>query len=234
MTKRETILAAVGGSILVAIAGSLAFRQFVYLPALAYREEADKKRADIAKAELEAAKEAGYKARFKEIAGETLGTDENAVSEQLRTRIAEVLNASGMSATNLSLKPLVGSRVPGVYKEIGWLVRARGKETDVVRFLYLMNHEAHLHRVDNVSLTPVPNTGEVEILVKFATLVLEAPTGEKLPDLNKVAESPAADVLKKAELVPYDTTIVARDLFRPYIKAKPVTPTRAAFLRQID
>jgi hypothetical protein len=88
-----------------------------------------------------------------------------------------------------------------------------------------MNHEAHLHRVDNVSLTPIPNTGEVEILVKFATLVLEAPVGEKLPELNKVAEQPATLVLKGAELAPYDTTIVARDLFRPYIKARPVTPT---------
>jgi hypothetical protein len=227
MKKREKILAAVAGSVVGVLLASLAFYNFVIVPGRDYQDKADKLRADIHKAEDEKNKEPSYRARFKEIAGETLGTDENKVKEQLRARIAEDLIASGMSAANMSLKSTTG-RLAGVYKEVGWQVRARGKDTEVVKFLFLMSREAHIHRVDSLSLTPVASSNELEVSVKYATLMLDTPPGEKAPDTGKVIDKPAIKVLDdKEQLALYDG-IVKRALFRPYIQAVPqiarVTP----------
>ena len=221
MKKREKMLVAVAGTIVGLLLGYVALSRFVIDPARDLRAKADEIRAKIRKAEDEKQKGPAYQSRYREIAAETLGIDEMKVSEELRTRITEVLTASGLSATNLSLKPLIGSRVPGVYKEIGWLVRARGKLPEIVKFLFLMSKEPALHRLDNMSLTPVPNSGDVEIQVKFATLVLEVPTGEKVP-IGPVTPLLVAEVLP--QLDQYDG-IKARDLFRPYIKRPPPPPT---------
>jgi len=218
MKTRERILAYAAGSVFVMFLGAMAVWNFVVVPSRDLQAKADEVRAKIRTAEDEKNKGPTYQKRYREIAAETLGLDEMKVSEELRNRITEVLAHTGLSATNLSLKPLTGSRVPGVYKEIGWLVRARGKLPEIVKFLFLMDSEPALHRLDNMSLTPVPNTGDVEIQVKFATLVLE-PGADKI-EVDKITPVPPEAVL--AQLAMYDV-IKNRDLIRPYRRRQPVT-----------
>ena len=175
MNRAKKILAASAGSLVIGFVAYLAIGNLFLEPAKDRMAKAAELREKIRKAEDEKKKENQYRAGFAEITGETFGTDELKVSEELREHITDVVAASGMTQTSLSLKPVIGSRVPGVYKSLGWMVRVRGKLTNVVNFLYLMSREAHVHRLDNLVLTPYPSSGDIELQVMYATLVLEQP-----------------------------------------------------------
>jgi len=226
MNSREKILAAAFGLAAVAFVTYLAINKVFLGPAADRDNQARDLTAKISRLKTEKGKETANRGRLKELAGLTFGADDMRVSEQVRMMATEVLTLSGLSTQNLSLKPLIGSRVPGVYKEIGWTVRARGKLGHVISFLYLMSKESHLHRLDNIVLSPVPGGTDVELQVKYATLVLEPPKGEKLV----VAESDEVlepGLLESPERQQYNL-IVARDLFRPYMPGKPKEPERPA------
>jgi hypothetical protein len=220
MTKREKVLAASAGLVVVALVTALAVSKVFLEPAARAQQQALGLQDKLNLAHAEKGKEKVYQARLKDLAAQAFGTDELRVSEQVRMVITDVLALSGLSSQNLSLKPLVGSRVPGVYREIGWSVRARGKQAQVISFLYLMSRDAHLHRLDNVVLAPVPSSPDVEVQVKYATLLLEPAKGEKLVIDESPEPPPDASVLDAPERQQYDV-IAMRDVFRPYIPAKP-------------
>jgi hypothetical protein len=224
MNKREKILAGAAGLVVVILVTYVAVYNLCLEPARRADQEAQELVGKLERAKTEKMKEGSYKKRLKALADQSFGTDELKVTEQIRTVVTGVLALSGLSAQNLSLKPLSGSRVPGVYREIGWTVRARGKLPQVVNFLYLLAKEAHLHRLDNVVLTPVAGTaGDVELQVKYATLLLEAPKGEKLI-VEGMPDAPfEAGVLESAARQQYNV-IAARNLFLPYIPAQPKPP----------
>jgi hypothetical protein len=229
MNKREKMLAVGCGLMALVVILGLAVHRLFILPAADCRVQAAKLVDDIQKAKALKAKEPEYQARLLTLAGHTFGDDEMRVSEQVRTTVTSLLTLSGLSTQNLSLKPLLGTRVPNAYREIGWAVRARGKLESIVNFLYLMTKEVHLHRVDNVVLTPAPG-GEIDLQVKYATLLLESPKelkDEKLQS-NTVANIVLeADVLESAERREYDL-ISERDLFRPFIQRRQPPPTAVA------
>ena len=217
MIKRERILiGALGFAALVAVM-YLAVNRVFLVPAAQRMVDAEAIIGKIKHANAQKSKEVAYQNRLKSLAAMTFGADENHVSELMRSRITELLGQSGLSAQNLSLKPLVSSRVPGVYKEIGWTVRSRGKLSHVVNFVYLMAREPHLHRLDNLVLAPVPGGTDVELQVKYGTLVLDTPQGEKL-ETDRVEDDAPPGVLQSAERVQYET-IASRNLFLPYIPA---------------
>ncbi|MCX5682976.1 MAG: hypothetical protein NT049_04750 [Planctomycetota bacterium] len=220
MTKREKVMAATAGLVVVGLVTALAVSKVFLEPAARAQQQAVDLQDKLNRARAEKGKEKTYQARLKDIAAQAFGTDELRVSEQVRMVITDVLALSGLSSQNLSLKPLVGSRVPGVYREIGWSVRARGKQAQVISFLYLMSRDPHLHRLDNVVLAPVPSSPDVEVQVKYATLLLEQAKGEKLVIDEAPEPPPDASVLEAPERQQYDV-IAMRDVFRPYIQAKP-------------
>jgi hypothetical protein len=220
VNRRQKILIGIAGLIALGFVMYLVVDRVFLVPAAQRMNDAKEVIAKINHARAEKKKEGTYQNRLKELAAMTFSLDENHSSEQVRSRVAEILGQSGLSAQNLSLKPLVSSRVPGVYKEIGWLVRARGKITHVINFLYLLSREPHLHRLDNLILSPVPGGTDVELQVKYGTLVLELPKGEKA-ETDRTAEDSEPLVLQGAERGQYET-IATRNLFLPYIPAAPV------------
>lgn len=221
MNKRQKILVASAGFAAVVFVTYLAINRVFLIPAADCENQARDLQEKIRQANAQKSKEDTYRKHLKELAGDTFGADELKVIEQVRAVVTDVLTVSGLSAQNLSLKPLAGSRVPGVYREVGWSVRARGKLPHVISFLYLLTKEVHLHRVDNVVLTPVVG-GEVELQAKYATLLLESPKGEKLVT-DEDPGLPDASLLEGPERQQYQV-IASRDLFRPYIQAKPKPP----------
>jgi len=220
MTKREKVLATAAGLAVIVIVTALAINKVLLEPAARSEQQAVELKDKIDRARAEKGKESSYKARLTDLAAEAFGVDELRVSEQVRMAVTDVLAVSGLSNQNLSLKPLVGSRVPGVYREIGWSVNARGKLAHVISFLYLMSRDPHLHRLDNVVLAPVPNSTDVQLQVKYATLLLEPVKGEKLVVDEVSSQAPEASALDAPERQQYNV-IAMRDVFRPYIPAKP-------------
>jgi hypothetical protein len=214
------MLAASAGLVVVIIVMAFAVNKVFLEPAARAEQQALDLQDKLNRARVEKGKEDAYKAHLNDLASQAFGTDELRVSEHVRMVITDVLALSGLSSQNLSLKPLVGSRVPGVYREIGWSVRARGKMAQVISFLYLMSRDPHLHRLDNVVLAMVPGSTDVDVQVKYATLLLEQAKGEKLVIDDSPGQPPDASVLESPERQAYDM-IVMRDVFRPYIPAKP-------------
>ena len=224
MNKREKILTAVAGLIAVGFVTYLAINRVFLMPAAMQFNQAKELVIQIEKARTEKAREASYQTRLTELAARTYGTDELKVSEKIRTRITAVLAASGLSAEGLTLKPITGSRAPGIYEEVGWMVQVRGALEKIVNFLYLMAKEPHLHRLDNLVISPIQGQPDVELQVKYATLVLESPQGQTLATGKVTAEiDPAA--LESPDRKHYQV-ITTRDLFRPYIAARKPEPTR--------
>lgn len=222
MNKREKILAAGAGLVMVVLVTYLAVNQVFLVPAAEAEKLAQELTDKLARAKAEKGKETAYRNRLRDLAAQAFGTDEMRVSEQVRTTITEVLILSGLSNQNLSLKPIIGSRVPGVYREIGWSVRARGKLAQVIAFLFLLTKETHLHRLDNIVVAPVPNTQDVELQVKYATLLLEAQKGEKLVT-DEIPQGIDPSLLDSPERQQYQV-IAMRDLLRPYMPGKPQPP----------
>ena len=224
MNKREKILAAGTGLIAVGFVTYMAINRVFLMPAARQFNQARELVIQIEEARAEKAREPSYKTRLAELAARTYGTDELKVSEKIRTRITAVLAASGLSAERLTLKPITGARAPGIYKEVGWMVQVRGALEKIINFLYLMTKEPHLHRLDNLMISPIQAQSDVDLQVKYATLVLYPPKGQTLATAKVTAEiDPAA--LEGADRKHYQV-IATRDLFRPYIQARRPEPTR--------
>jgi hypothetical protein len=221
MNNREkALLAGLGGLALILILVLSLYTLFLW-PADECRNQAREWEKKIEAAQAMKAKESQYKARLVELAGNAFGDDEMVVSEQVRTTVTSLLEISGLSTQNMSLKPLLGSRVPNVYREIGWSVQIRGKLEQIVNFLYLMSKEPHLHRVENVIMSPASG-GDLSLQVKYATLLLEAPRdnpSEKLVTNTIKDHVLSPEILASEEAHLYDV-ITDRDLFRPFIERR--------------
>jgi Tfp pilus assembly protein PilO len=215
MNSRERILAAAVGALLVGVLVYLGVNKLVLQRATEMDARADELEQSLKRLKAENAKENAYRARLKELATETFGADELRASEEVRSHLAELLHQSGLGMDTLSLQPVAGRRVAGMYREIGWIVRSHGKLEQVVNFAFLLQTDPYLHRMENLILSPIARSGDVDIQVKYATLVLENAEAKKL-----MAERPPEGFVTLAvdspQRRPYDV-ITARDLFRPYI-----------------
>lgn len=155
-------------------------------------------------------------------ASRTLGIDDERISEAARNRIVDQLAGSGL--TWESLTPIRGTRKTGVYQEIGWSIMAKGRLDQVTNFLYLTYRDPHVHRLDNLVVSPVsgePNT--VKLQARYVTLRLEAGRGLSLSSLpiGKAVEVVDVSGIESKERATF-AALGTRDVFRPYIKRPPV------------
>jgi uncharacterized small protein (DUF1192 family) len=218
VNNRERLLAILVGSLIVGTLIFLGVNKLVFQKASELDTQIGNLTQDIDRVKAENAKEGKYRARMKDLATAAFGIDELRASEEVRSHLAEMLKQSGLGMETLSLQPVVGRRLAGVYKEIGWVVRSHGKLEQVVNFVFLLQTDPYLHRLENLILTPIARTADVDIQVKYSTLVLE------VPDMKKMFAERSADALAFLEVDapqrrPYDV-ITRRDLFRPYVQRR--------------
>lgn len=172
--------------------------------------------SDIRKLEESNKREIQYKTRIKQFAAKTFDAEELRASELARSRLVELLGRAGLAGESMSIKPVAGTRVTGIYKEIGWSVHARGRIDQLISFLYLVAADPRLHQVDSLTLAPMTRTGEIDMNLRYMTIVLEAPKGEKPPAAGiELAPLPPANP-NTPQRQNYQL-IALRDLFRPYV-----------------
>jgi len=151
----------------------------------------------------------------------TYDLDELRASAKLGATLVALVERAGLNPEKLSLQPVRGGRVRGAYREIGRTLRVRGRLQNIVDFLYLLRKEPHLHRLDNLSITPLPKTNEIDVQVRYVALVLDAKASEKLQ--TDMLPTTAPTDLDSDERKLYDA-IASRDLFRPYIQRRQAPP----------
>lgn len=219
MNLREKILATLFGTVLVVAMGYLGVKKLYLDRDSGYDGQRRKLIADTAKLKRENDKIAGAAESIRSWAGLTYDTDELRASAKIGATLMALVERAGLNPEKLSLQPSQGSRVRGAYKEIGRTISVRGKLQNIVDFLYLLEQEPHLHRLDNLSILPQHKTNEIDLQVRYITLVLDS---TKTEDVDTVAEMAPTDLDGEGrELL---DVIASRDLFRPYIQRRAAPP----------
>jgi hypothetical protein len=216
MNNREKILALAAGAIVAGLLIYLAVNRLVLARASTLDARAEELAQSIKRLKAENDKEGAYRERLHDLVSRTFGADDLRASEEARSHLAALIRQSGLGTESLTLQPLVGRRVAGIYKEIGWDIRTQGSLEQVVNFIFLLQTDPYVHRLENLILSPVLRTRNVDVKVKYATLVLEGAEAKKLAS-EKPDEMPPALVVDSPARRSYDV-ITIRDLFRPYIR----------------
>jgi len=165
-----------------------------------------------------------YKGRLAELRKRTFGADTFVARAALETRLMAMARQSGLNTSdNWTLRSAVGLPKRGAYREVAWHVTARGKLERVVNFLYLLGADNHLHRISALSLAHDPDGGAVKVRLRYSTIILDLkkpPKADgKATKTTKASQpaGPSLDSPRREQLA----MIVARDLFRPYVKRPP-------------
>ena len=221
MSRRERILAAVVGVLLVGAIGYAGVRKLVFEKDREYDRTRDKLQEDLGKLEEENQRVEGTARSITGWAALTYDSDELRASAKIGATLVALVERAGLSPEKLSLQPISGKRVRGAYKEIGRTIRVRGKLQSVVDFLYLLEQEPHLHRLENLSISPVAKTNEIDLQVRYITLVVDSERKLATDELPPTATAPTDLRGDDRKLF---ASIVSRDLFRPYIQRRQPPP----------
>lgn len=221
MTGREKNLAVFVGS-LVGVAAVYGAVNGLYLGPLRQAEADIVNRSnDLAKLKRSNDANAVVAGRLAQIAARTFDSDETRAGAQLGATLAALVERAGLSPQKLSLQPVTGVKVRGAYKEIGRSIRVRGKLANLVDFLYLLRQQPHLHRLDSISIGPIPRSDEMDLQARYSTLIIEGDDVAKLP-VGKATTQTAAVDLDSDERRLLDG-IASRDIFRPYVQRRAET-----------
>ncbi|MGB2822203.1 MAG: hypothetical protein WBF17_14560, partial [Phycisphaerae bacterium] len=221
MNRRERILAAIVGVLLVGAIGYAGVRKLVFDRDRQYDQTRVKLEKELQGLTLENRKVQGTADSIKGWAALTYDTDELRASAKIGGALVALVERAGLSPQNLSLQPVSGKRVRGAYKEVGRTIRVRGRLQNIVDFMYLLEQEPHLHRLDNISVTPVPKTNEIDLQVRYITLVLDSEGTLATDELPSSTTAPTSLDSENRKL--FDS-IASRDLFRPYVQKRQPPP----------
>jgi len=201
-------------------------------------EDLDQKIIDLAKEKRELEQEeqlaAAARAHMLRVRRATFSDEELSAREAARQRLQMQLQRSGLTTREYSIDAWAGRSVSKVYEEVGWSVRATGTLEQVTDFLYLLREDPYVHRVDNLVITPQWTRGEVDLKLRYSTLVLHASDVRKV-EPNQVKPEQRQVALDTKHRDRFDV-IASRDLLRPYIKKRVVqqTPSRPADTPRAD
>ena len=227
MKSREKILVLAAGILLVSFAGYGAVKKALIDPARRADQKARALEIDKQVLETDNRREASCRKRLDALAARTFQGDEKTVREKVRARLTRLMEQAGLSTERFSSQPLQGSKIRHKGKEtdrsVGQSVTIRGKTSHVISFLYLLNEDPFLHRIDDVALSPDPKTGKMDLQLKYYTLVLAAPPGRAAATTGPATEP--AVTLDGERRDRYDM-IVRRDAFRPYVPRPKVVVER--------
>ncbi len=223
MNTREKILAAAAGAVLMGLVGYLVVDRVVLEEAARLDRQGESLQDDLDRIRAELARRNARVAKVASLVGRTFETDPDRASDKLRTHLGGLLDRSGLGSTNPFLKPFTAGGAGKHLREVGWFVRARGRLEHVVNFLFLLDRDPYLHTVESVVVKPVQRSPDVDLQVRVSVPVLTPPR-VRGPDGKAVAFEPdhvpedeGTVRLDGPDRQAYDA-IVARDLFRPYVK----------------
>ena len=221
MTRREKTLVGVTGALVVAGLGFVLVKK-AYFDALArWDDQRVQWGNDFAKLQLENAQSATRAQSLHAWAARTFDTDELRASAKLGAALLALVERAGLSPEKLSVQPVRGAQVKNAYRELGRAIRVRGSLKNIVDFLYLLDAEPHLHRLDQVAVTPVLKSNEVDLQVRYVTPVIDLKPEDRIQTDQFASSAPAKFDAEARKL--YDP-IASRDLFRPYIQRIVVPP----------
>jgi hypothetical protein len=216
LNQREKILAGSVGGILGLFVLIYGIRVIIFKPL----QEIDKRtaavREKIAKIQTERRTYFSAEDRLKAITLHTYADSieqAGAISGELLTK--KILEA-GLREDEFARLPVGPRQIKGA-SEIGWNVQGTGSLTNIINLLFLLDRSPWLHRMENLTVLNGDAPGTARVRFRYLTLVIDpAPEVTRtnlLWEFN--LESPERHLL---------SSIVSRDILRPYVKPLPPPP----------
>jgi hypothetical protein len=172
MKRRERLLAAMAGALMLLLAAWFVLNRLVLAPAALLDRQAkdlDRRIGELLESRTHAM---ARQAWLQESSRETLGRDPEVVSEQIRSRLAKLIQAAGIGTEALSLTPVTNGGVAGAYHEVGWLVHVRARDEQAVRLLSMLEREPYWHSVNQIAIETAGPDKNLNIRFRFSTISL--------------------------------------------------------------
>ncbi len=217
MNKREKILALTVGLLVVAFGGFFLLKSVLMKPLRDRDVKIAAARDQLDKIKGERRAYFTQEEQVKAWAQRTFSDQVDQASAKSGEMLTRVIMQSGLKEAEFSRMPFGPTKLGRTTNtlEIGWSVQGDGKLADVVDLLFLLEQSPYLHRLENLTVNAGDAPGLVRVHFRFLTLVINpAPAGVDFVELEHKYS------LYSPERKNYDD-LVARDLFRPYIKRPP-------------
>ena len=164
------------------------------------------------------AREKKLKRRLAEYVGNTYGTDETAVTEDVRVRVNAMIETSGMVRHTSSTAK--GQSERKTFELLTYKCDLSGTLDQAVDLLAILRADPYRHRIDSMTLKPTADGRAVTMDLSYSTPVPILMNGE-----NYTVNKPqGTEVLSDVSQIPHRQAyqkIASRNLFRPYFKKKP-------------
>lgn len=204
MKPREKVLAGVVGLALAGVGGNMLFEKLLQTPLQARQDKIERLERDIAKKEQVLQRALAASKKLQAWEEQSLPSDAARARSAYQNWLLELVAGAGFARPHVDSGEIVNK--PGVYQKIPFTVRGRGTLEQLTAFLHAFYNADHLHQIQRLGMTPVPNTGELELSLAIETLVLPGATRKE--QLSKAT----AHRLVGARREDYEA-ILARNLF---------------------
>ena len=175
MKKRERILAIVVGLLVAAYVGNWLFEQALTGPVRERQEKIDRLKREIAAKET---KLRGAQRAVSQLAAwneQSLPSDVELAQSLYQQWLLELVSNAGFEQPNVDSGEVAarrGSSKSVVYQRLGSTIRGRATLAQLTDFLHTFYRANHLHQIQRLSMTPVPNTGKLDLSMSIEALVL--------------------------------------------------------------
>lgn len=217
MNQREKFLAYAAFSMVGLFLVGLVVSRMILSPAAQAKKNVEQLTVEVDDIRDRIDREPAYVRKLRLYAEKSYGDSEAQAKVNLREHLLALASRANLRNDSLRLQPLTGKKLRGGL-EVGMTVNVTGSLDRLTNLLYLLENDPHLHKVENLNFSPVPNATDLNLQFKLATLVLDPHDGQSLP----VEPDKLKNDLKLADEGRKQYALIEqRDVFRPYIKRPP-------------
>jgi hypothetical protein len=180
-----------------------------------YGEEVREYRRDVRTADVALAK-------LRLLAGRSYGADRDEVSARMHEHLEKLLTRTGL--VKESIRSTGGGRHRG-YEVVSRTVTARGPLERAMDFLYLLDQQPFLHRLDDVRIDRVDQSPNVTLSCRYSTVILLDHAGRPIkpsasPEPNQPTTAMAWGDLDTSERTLY-SVVSRRNVLLPFVEKLP-------------
>mgnify|MGYP000465854840 CR=1 FL=1 len=222
---RQKILLAVLGLLLVYFGGEWAWQNAIQGPLDARRARIRRLEKDLDKRQRELAQARKAMQELETLHEQSLPSDPQVARSLYRAWLLQLVTRVGFANRNVEAGEPANRR--GLFQSILFTIQGRGTLEQLTRFLYDFYRAGHLHQIQSLSITPLSNSGQLDLSLVVEALVL--PLEE---EKDQLSQSPS-DRLAWERFEDY-AVIPQRNLFGAVGASDPVDHTFITAIQHVD
>ncbi|MCC5828010.1 MAG: hypothetical protein JJU36_01055 [Phycisphaeraceae bacterium] len=216
MNPREKRLAVIVGALLLSVGGLFIVKQAVIDPLDRLRVEIRNARVQYEDNEDRILLARRQSLQAEELTELTFSKDVREAAALSRQRLVELLQRTMLE---VRLNPLDNETIDRAAGDVavGWSITTRGRLENIHDFLFLLQNDPYVNRLENIRITPVARSPEYNLTLRYQTLVMPSAIAR-----------PATEPLPFASLEDHRRDehwqLVSRNIMRPFLARPPPPP----------